>query len=52
MATLKVGILSMGDMGAGIGSMLKAKGIQVATNCQGRRHVAIYLQLNIKLMLC
>ncbi|CEJ95012.1 hypothetical protein VHEMI10516 [[Torrubiella] hemipterigena] len=36
MSTLKVGVLSMGDMGAGIARFLRSKDIQVATNCQGR----------------
>ena len=36
-AATKVGILSMGDMGAGIGRLLVAHGIPVATNCEGRR---------------
>lgn len=34
---LKVGLLSMGDMGAGIASLLVASGFPVATNCEGRR---------------
>ncbi|KAG8419854.1 hypothetical protein J3458_004687 [Metarhizium acridum] len=32
----KVGILSMGDMGAGIAKLLIAHGFSVATNCRGR----------------
>ncbi|UNI14485.1 hypothetical protein JDV02_001110 [Purpureocillium takamizusanense] len=36
---LVVGILSLGDMGAGIARLLKARGFLVATNCQGRRFV-------------
>ncbi|POR32076.1 Uncharacterized protein TPAR_07713 [Tolypocladium paradoxum] len=35
-AKLKVGILSLGDMGAGIAGLLVARGFAVATNCQGR----------------
>ncbi|KAL3964285.1 hypothetical protein ACCO45_001289 [Purpureocillium lilacinum] len=31
-----VGVLSLGDMGAGIARLLKARGFLVATNCQGR----------------
>ncbi|PHH62486.1 hypothetical protein CDD82_2000 [Ophiocordyceps australis] len=31
-----VGILSMGDMGAGIAKLLMAQGIEVVSNCQGR----------------
>jgi len=36
----KIGILSMGDMGAGLARYLVAKGFKVATNCKGRRYVA------------
>lgn len=38
-APMKVGILSVGDMGVGIARLLIAHGIAVATNCQGRRCV-------------
>ncbi|KAK0389601.1 hypothetical protein NLU13_3176 [Sarocladium strictum] len=34
--SLKVGILSMGEMGVGIAKLLIAHGFPVATNCQGR----------------
>ena len=34
-----VGVLSLGDMGAGIARLLKARGFLVATNCQGRSFV-------------
>jgi 3-hydroxyacyl-CoA dehydrogenase len=34
---LKIGIISMGDMGVGIAKLLIAHGYPVATNCQGRR---------------
>lgn len=33
----KIGILSLGDMGAGIARLLIAHGFTVATNTQGRR---------------
>ncbi|KAG6009508.1 hypothetical protein E4U21_002144 [Claviceps maximensis] len=35
-----VGILSMGDMGAGIAKLLVARGFTVVTNSQGRRRVS------------
>lgn len=35
----KVGILSLGDMGAGIARLLIAHGFPVATNGQNRRYV-------------
>jgi 3-hydroxyacyl-CoA dehydrogenase len=38
---LKVGILSMGEMGVGIAKLLIAHGFPVATNCQGRRYVGV-----------
>ncbi|KAH7329298.1 6-phosphogluconate dehydrogenase [Stachybotrys elegans] len=34
--SIKVGILSMGDMGSGIARLLVARGYHVATNCAGR----------------
>ena len=38
-ASVTVGVLSLGDMGAGIARLLMARGFAVATNCQGRRYV-------------
>lgn len=38
-AKMKVGILSLGDMGVGIARLLVARGFLVATNCKGRRSV-------------
>ncbi|KAJ6446290.1 6-phosphogluconate dehydrogenase, NAD-binding protein [Purpureocillium lavendulum] len=35
-ASVPVGVLSLGDMGAGIARLLMARGFAVATNCQGR----------------
>lgn len=35
----KIGILSLGDMGAGIARLLIAHGFPVATNGQNRRYV-------------
>lgn len=34
-----VGILSIGDMGAGIARLLVAKGFTVVSNCTGRRYL-------------
>lgn len=42
-SSFKIGILSMGEMGAGIARMLVAHGFEVATNCQGRRYVTTYI---------
>jgi len=36
-APVKVGILSIGDMGVGIARLLVANGFSVLTNCKGRR---------------
>ncbi len=36
----KIGLLSIGDMGAGIARLLVANGFSVATNCSGRRSVS------------
>lgn len=33
----KIGIISMGDMGSALASLLIANGYAVATNCTGRR---------------
>lgn len=35
-ATTKLGLLSLGEMGAGVAKMLTAHGYSVLTNCQGR----------------
>ncbi|KAG5926415.1 hypothetical protein E4U42_003332 [Claviceps africana] len=39
-SSTRVGVLSMGDMGAGIARLLLARGFTVVTNCQGRRRVS------------
>lgn len=38
-SALKIGVVSMGEMGTGIAKLLIAHGYPVATNVQGRRLV-------------
>lgn len=35
----KIGILSLGDMGAGVARILAANGFQTISNCTGRRYI-------------
>ncbi|KAK5990347.1 hypothetical protein PT974_08614 [Cladobotryum mycophilum] len=47
-ALTKIGILSLGDMGAGIARLLIARGINVATNCEGRSEDTVERVRNAK----
>lgn len=40
-STIKIGVVSMGEMGTGIAKLLIAHGYPVATNVQGRRLVTL-----------